>query len=204
MSERKESTKKQNRTTTKGTDKASTSGTTTHAGRKRKADSQGQKPVPMIEGNTQGSSSRREERRSDLVPVPPHVLDQQRARHSHSHSHHASDSSHRRVSVDLHTHRRPIIPAIAPRPRSRRASMPGPQRTMLQHAWHTALTTDPLVDSDEENADSHVRLDYIRRMNVITRLRGRQPTPGPEDTSRPLQIDSQPPVLGAIHRPTFA
>jgi hypothetical protein len=27
-------------------------------------------------------------------------------------------------------------------------------------AWHAVKTTDPLLDSDEENPDDHVRLDY--------------------------------------------
>lgn len=56
-------------------------------------------------------------------------------------------------------------------------------------------STDPLLDSDEENPDEHVRLDYSersfrldqwffielpvpgRRLEVINRLRGRPPTP---------------------------
>jgi len=55
------------------------------------------------------------------------------------------------------------------------------------------MTTDPLIDSDEENADEHVRLDYsmfiycsvllrwlisislARRLDVIRRLRGVSP-----------------------------
>jgi len=48
---------------------------------------------------------------------------------------------------------------------------------MVEHAWHVVTSTDPLLDSDEELADEHVRLDYTRRINVIARLRGRPPTP---------------------------
>ncbi|KAF5368501.1 hypothetical protein D9758_002419 [Tetrapyrgos nigripes] len=33
------------------------------------------------------------------------------------------------------------------------------ERSMLQHAWHTVMTTDPLGDSDEEE-DEYSRLDY--------------------------------------------
>ncbi|KAF9457095.1 hypothetical protein BDZ94DRAFT_1292569 [Collybia nuda] len=33
-------------------------------------------------------------------------------------------------------------------------------RSMLQHAWYTINTTDPLLDSDEEHPDEHARLDY--------------------------------------------
>jgi len=50
------------------------------------------------------------------------------------------------------------------------------ERTMFQHAWHIANASDPLVDSDEEFADHHARLDYLRRLNVITRIRERPPT----------------------------
>lgn len=44
------------------------------------------------------------------------------------------------------------------------------ERTMFQHAWHIANTSDPLLDSDEEFADHHTRLDYSRRLNVITKI----------------------------------
>ncbi|KAF8222598.1 hypothetical protein L208DRAFT_1413137 [Tricholoma matsutake] len=44
-------------------------------------------------------------------------------------------------------------------------------RTMLQQAWHIVNTTDPLLDSDDENPDEHVRLDYSRRLSVISSLR---------------------------------
>ncbi|KAI0732247.1 hypothetical protein C8Q72DRAFT_817983 [Fomitopsis betulina] len=53
------------------------------------------------------------------------------------------------------------------------------ERSMLEHAWHIAATTDPLNDSDEEQ-DEHVRLDYNRRLRVLSRLRGKDPTPEPE------------------------
>jgi len=56
----------------------------------------------------------------------------------------------------------------------------GPQRqerTMLQHAWQSVMTSDPLADSDEEILDEHVRLDCSRRLDIINRLRGRSPTP---------------------------
>ncbi|KAF8078417.1 hypothetical protein FPV67DRAFT_1465198 [Lyophyllum atratum] len=45
-------------------------------------------------------------------------------------------------------------------------------RTMLQQAWHIVNTTDPLADSDEdiENADEHIRLDYTRRVNVLSHI----------------------------------
>ncbi|KAI0639239.1 hypothetical protein C8Q77DRAFT_1152229 [Trametes polyzona] len=53
-----------------------------------------------------------------------------------------------------------------------------PRRTMLQQAWHVSTTTDPLVDSDDEAyADENTRLDYILRLRIISRLRGKEPTP---------------------------
>jgi Ino eighty subunit 1 len=80
----------------------------------------------------------------------------------------------------------------APRPRARRShSGPtaayGEQRTLLQHAWQVVSVTDPLIDSDEELAEDaeHVRRDYIQRLNVINRLRGRSPTPPPEPEEPP-------------------
>jgi len=60
------------------------------------------------------------------------------------------------------------------------SSSRGPQRTMFQHAWHVVTSTDPLVDSDEELMDEYVRNDYNQRIAVITRLRGRAPTPPPD------------------------
>ncbi|KAJ7462660.1 hypothetical protein B0H11DRAFT_2159947 [Mycena galericulata] len=55
------------------------------------------------------------------------------------------------------------------------------ERSMLEQAWHTVMTYDPLIDSDEESQDEHVQLEYTRRLNVISRLRGRVPTPEPND-----------------------
>ncbi|KAG6850314.1 hypothetical protein H0H93_014889 [Arthromyces matolae] len=49
------------------------------------------------------------------------------------------------VSEDLNVHRQRLS---------------GPPRTMLEQAWHTVTTTDPLLDSDEECADEHLRYDY--------------------------------------------
>ncbi|PFH54660.1 hypothetical protein AMATHDRAFT_185387 [Amanita thiersii Skay4041] len=43
------------------------------------------------------------------------------------------------------------------------------ERTMLEQAWHSIMTTDPLVDSDEELQDEHARRDYgeIRSLTYI-------------------------------------
>ncbi|KAF8912855.1 hypothetical protein CPB84DRAFT_1833204 [Gymnopilus junonius] len=66
---------------------------------------------------------------------------------------------------------------------SREAQPPQPQvprrheRNMLQHAWHMAVTRDPLADSDDEVVDQNTRLDYTRRLSVITRIRKRPSTP---------------------------
>ncbi|KAF8078411.1 hypothetical protein FPV67DRAFT_1465168 [Lyophyllum atratum] len=57
---------------------------------------------------------------------------------------------------------------------------PTPPRSMLQQAWHIVTTTDPLLDSDEEGADEHLRYDYIRRLKVINELRRKEPTPEPD------------------------
>ncbi|KAJ3883102.1 hypothetical protein F5051DRAFT_392637 [Lentinula edodes] len=55
-----------------------------------------------------------------------------------------------------------------------------PPRTLLEHAWHVVARTDPLADSDEEMEDEHCRNDYVQRLNIVCRLRGKNPTPEPE------------------------
>lgn len=119
-----------------------------------------------------------------VVPVPPHILERQRARDRRVHHLiHPSDPTYRRAPADsMRSGRRPSVSTIAPRPpRSRRSSMPDrdSERNMLQReysssftmrlvysflrtsdAWHTVMTTDPLIDSDEECRDGYVRTDY--------------------------------------------
>ncbi|PCH33484.1 hypothetical protein WOLCODRAFT_63957 [Wolfiporia cocos MD-104 SS10] len=55
---------------------------------------------------------------------------------------------------------------------------PVPRRSMLEQAWHVVMSTDPLMDSDCE-ADENTRSDYVLRLNIISRLRGKSPTPEP-------------------------
>ncbi|KAI0757166.1 hypothetical protein C8Q80DRAFT_1215869 [Daedaleopsis nitida] len=63
-------------------------------------------------------------------------------------------------------------------PRYAPSSPETPKRTMLQQAWHVSMTTDPLLDSDDEMyADENTRLDYVLRLRIISRLRGKEPTP---------------------------
>ncbi|KAG6861207.1 hypothetical protein C0995_002556 [Termitomyces sp. Mi166 len=40
-----------------------------------------------------------------------------------------------------------------------------PPRSMLEQAWHIVTTTDPLLDSDEEGADEHLRYDYSETLS---------------------------------------
>ncbi|KAJ7501673.1 hypothetical protein B0H11DRAFT_2224552 [Mycena galericulata] len=54
-----------------------------------------------------------------------------------------------------------------------------PERSMLEQGWHTVITYDPLIDSDDESQVEHVQLEYTGRLNVLSRLRGRPPTPEP-------------------------
>ncbi|KAJ7630673.1 hypothetical protein FB45DRAFT_542677 [Roridomyces roridus] len=74
-------------------------------------------------------------------------------------------------------------------PRLRRVYQPSPspERSMLEQAWHTVTTHDPLDDSDEESQDEHITLEYTRRLNVITRLRGRITPEPPEEPVGRLQ-----------------
>ncbi|KAJ4486386.1 hypothetical protein J3R30DRAFT_3697899 [Lentinula aciculospora] len=55
-----------------------------------------------------------------------------------------------------------------------------PPRTLLEHAWHVVTLSDPLADSDDEMQDEHCRNDYVQRLNIVCRLRGKDPTPEPE------------------------
>ncbi|KAI0778026.1 hypothetical protein BD413DRAFT_466831 [Trametes elegans] len=71
------------------------------------------------------------------------------------------------------------IPPLEPFKADLSGEDPSQERTMLQQAWHVVNSTDPLEDSDKEE-DEHVRLDYNRRMRVLARLRGKEPTPEPE------------------------
>ena len=116
--------------------------------------------------------------------------ERQRQRHSQT------LPAHRRMSIDMHRPRRSNMSNPGSRPvRTRRPTNvpPGPPRTMLQRmctvlltkprppsspgmhiivdAWHTVLNSDPLVDSDEECPDEHLRLDYsgplMRQLYVI-------------------------------------
>ncbi|KAG0709072.1 hypothetical protein DFH29DRAFT_890391 [Suillus ampliporus] len=178
--------------------------TTSTSSRKRKAVNPLPRELLAPVTHMQDVHATREERRSELVPVPPHILERQRPRRAHSF--HPTDPPYRRTPADLRSARRPSVSNIAPRPpRSRRSSMPGPERNMLQHAWHTVMNTDPLVDSDEECHDSHVRTDYVKRMQVISRLRGRQPTPEGEEaayaapmTVRPSHFEAHPGRLPSV------
>ncbi|KAI0348686.1 hypothetical protein BDW22DRAFT_1350940 [Trametopsis cervina] len=75
------------------------------------------------------------------------------------------------------------LPLLAPAPQPSGPGVPEglpAERTMVEHAWHVANTVDPLEDSDKE-ADEHVRSDYNRRLRVISRLRGKEPTPPPTE-----------------------
>lgn len=78
-------------------------------------------------------------------------------------------------------------------------------RHLRTDAWHVAASTDPLLDSDEELMDEHVRNDYSeflelvhqtrssmitvdQRIAVIARLRGRAPTPPPDPAAPPNNV----------------
>ncbi|KAG1755075.1 uncharacterized protein EDB91DRAFT_271327 [Suillus paluster] len=197
MSEKKAPTKRRSRATVKaeegGDDSPGLPQPTTSAStssRKRKAVNPLPRELLAPVTHMQDLNAAREERRSELVPVP-HILERQRSRRAHSF--HPSDPPFRRTPADLRSTRKPSVSNIAPRPpRSRRSSMPGPERNMLQHAWHTVMTTDPLVDSDEECHDSHVRTDYVKRMQVISRLRGRPPTPEGEEPAYATPMTGRP------------
>ncbi|EIN13536.1 hypothetical protein PUNSTDRAFT_79135 [Punctularia strigosozonata HHB-11173 SS5] len=104
------------------------------------------------------------------VPPPP------KPRHRRPPAH-APVMSSRSVSYQPYPWPPPMTPG------SSQASFipPGQERTMLQQAWYSVISTDPLIDSDEEEyPDEHHRLDYQRRLHILSRLRGKAPTPEPE------------------------
>ncbi|KIJ68228.1 hypothetical protein HYDPIDRAFT_106378 [Hydnomerulius pinastri MD-312] len=178
--------------------------------RKRKADRTVDREPPVHVGHhvDHAQPMAREGRRSDLIPIPQHMMVRQRQRHAQTLlPPSGAPYPSRRMSVDMHHSRRPSMsdPTSRP-PRSRRSSMPDPQRTMLQHAWHTVLNSDPLVDSDEERPDEHIRLDYNRRVQVINRLRGRPPTPEVEPTQATdvIAMDARSREGASRRRPSLA
>ncbi|KAK7694491.1 hypothetical protein QCA50_001677 [Cerrena zonata] len=83
-----------------------------------------------------------------------------------SHGHDYPQSS---TMAQQATQRPPRIPHI-------REPEEGQQRSMLEQAWHINKTTDPLEDSDHDG-DEQVRLEYNRRLRILSRLRGKAPTP---------------------------
>ncbi|EMD41742.1 hypothetical protein CERSUDRAFT_79380 [Gelatoporia subvermispora B] len=104
-----------------------------------------------------------------------------------------------------HTHDYPVMRA-APDPRAQSSRMAprshysentAQERSMLEQAWHLTQTVDPLQDSDEEG-DEHLRLDYGRRLRVLSRLRGKSPTPEPIPEPEPMPPQAMPtPMPGA-------
>ncbi|KAF7339691.1 Ino eighty subunit 1 [Mycena sanguinolenta] len=87
---------------------------------------------------------------------------------------------------------RPSLPSVLPPDPYSHPSSPYKHsldrpRTMLQHAWHVIAKSDPLADSDEEEEDEHVRRDHADRLAVISRVRGKAPTPEPEGV-RPIPL----------------
>ncbi|TBU49689.1 hypothetical protein BD309DRAFT_946984 [Dichomitus squalens] len=84
-------------------------------------------------------------------------------------------------------------PALVP-PKHAPTSPDTPKRTMLEQAWHVSMTSDPLLDSDDEVfADENTRLDYVLRLRIISRLRGKEPTP-PRDVA-PYDVNAVNPIV---------
>ncbi|KDQ63831.1 hypothetical protein JAAARDRAFT_170061 [Jaapia argillacea MUCL 33604] len=120
-------------------------------------------------------------------PPPPKDMGARRHRVPHPAVHQASrgETFHHYVPKDRDQNRpRNLQPRVNPSAQPQLAHTAGvyhaePERTMLQHAWHAVMTADPLMDSDEEIPDDHIRRDLERRLRVINRLRGKTPSPPP-------------------------
>ncbi|KAH8100594.1 hypothetical protein BXZ70DRAFT_162525 [Cristinia sonorae] len=125
-----------------------------------------------------------------VAPPPPITLSAQELaaiRRPKAHRNPPSTSEGSRGSSYGHEYPVPPPPVVPGQPaRAAQAREPSgegtEQRSMLEHAWHMINTVDPLEDSDNE-ADEHVRLEYNRRLRVLSRLRGKAPTPPPEDSA---------------------
>ncbi|KAF7319978.1 hypothetical protein MKEN_00781700 [Mycena kentingensis (nom. inval.)] len=63
---------------------------------------------------------------------------------------------------------------------------PGPDRSMLDQAWHIVTCHDALADSDNESQDEGYTIEYNRRFETLKQLRGRSPTPE-------ITLDDEPP-----------
>ncbi|PPQ70750.1 hypothetical protein CVT24_000861 [Panaeolus cyanescens] len=72
-----------------------------------------------------------------------------------------------------------------PKSRLKRLAQP---RTMLQQAWHVVMSTDPLVDSDEE--DEYAREDYIQRLKIINQFSPSRWYQEPSSHSLSMDTDS--------------
>ncbi|KAJ7597245.1 hypothetical protein C8J56DRAFT_313447 [Mycena floridula] len=103
-------------------------------------------------------------------------------------------------------HRDPARSSLSPAPSSRFSpykvddrvngksrSLPNRTMTMVEHTFHIITSRDPLQDSDEEMGNEQDRLDYSNRLRIITRLRGKAPTPEPQ--RQPI------PKRAYLHRP---
>ncbi|THH32015.1 hypothetical protein EUX98_g2184 [Antrodiella citrinella] len=150
--------------------------------------------------------SQEEKRRKNPPPVPPPVApppsitlsaqDLAAIRRPKANRNPPSTSEGSRGSS--HGHDYPLAPQSVPRqparlPQARaETTVDGTERSMLEHAWHMINTIDPLEDSDNE-ADDHVRTDYERRLRVLSRLRGKAPTPPPENPFPEPQYQPQAP-----------
>ncbi|KAH9946825.1 hypothetical protein B0H21DRAFT_383887 [Amylocystis lapponica] len=145
------------------------------------------------------------------IPVPPPSTSSFSAQelaairrpraHRHAASTSAESSRGSSYSHEFPTHPHAMVEQNFPRVPFTRSEVPpedpNQERTMLQQAWHNTTTSDPLEDSDQE-ADEHVRLDYNRRLRVLSRLRGKEPTPEPEPgTYDPSSHPPPPPPPGA-------
>ncbi|KAJ7225776.1 hypothetical protein GGX14DRAFT_422304 [Mycena pura] len=96
---------------------------------------------------------------------------------------------HRRSSLDESPSSPRSLPVPPHHPHSHRYS-PYKPRTMLQHAWHGIATSDPLDNSDSDEEDEHDRRDHVERLAVISRVRGKAPTPEPDGLHPiPLHLD---------------
>ncbi|KAI0651695.1 hypothetical protein C8Q79DRAFT_997031 [Trametes meyenii] len=139
-------------------------------------------PVPSTSYTTQEIAAFRQARRYG-APEGPGSRGSSHSHESRPHGYSTQESTSR-----------PLFPLEPYRPADLSGEDPTVDRTMLQQAWHVVNTADPLDDSDKEG-DDHVRADYARRLRVLARLRGKDPTPEPEpQPGSSTQVDQGPPT----------
>ncbi|KZT44581.1 hypothetical protein SISSUDRAFT_1056913 [Sistotremastrum suecicum HHB10207 ss-3] len=106
-------------------------------------------------------------RQSTPMAAPKHPRKERASRHVNTYRGPAPDVYYHELDVNAPRSAYPHEPV----------SPLQPEITMFEHAWNTTLKQDPLADSDGDDQDQNIKLDYERRLYILNNIRGREPTP---------------------------